>query len=488
MANYKSITSGHAAVLNVALCYHSFGLPISRLSPEDFDLNLMRHLWRGAVGAACLGLGLSAVAAPKTTEFRLDNGLKIVVQEDHRAPVVVTEVWYKVGSSYETMGQTGISHALEHMMFKGTPKVPAGEFSRIVNKFGGNDNAFTTNDFTAYYQLYAADRLPLALELEADRMANLVIDPVQFASEIQVVMEERRMRTDDNPDSIAYERFAAAAFLTSPERIPTIGWMTDIQQLTALDLRHWYETWYTPNNATLVVVGDVDPAQVKTLAQKYFGAIPARAVPKVPLPRELPEPGQRELALKLPAKVPALFIGFNVPSLNTEATPDEAYALRMMVGVLDEGSSARFETRVVRQQQVAVAIGTGYDLFGRGDTLVTINAVPNDKRSLEEVRKAVMAEIEKLKSDPIDAEEMKRVYAGILAGNVFDRDSIVNQANTIGSLESVGLGWRTLDILPQKLQAVTPEQIRAVARKYLVPARMTVLSMQPEASGAEAQP
>jgi len=443
-------------------------------------LNPATCLWRPLLLAAALGLSLGARAEPKTTEFTLANGLKVVVQEDHRAPVVINEVWYKVGSSYESTGHTGISHALEHMMFKGTDKVPAGEFSRIVNKFGGNDNAFTTSDFTGYYQLYAADRLPLAMELESDRMANLLVSPKEFASEIHVVMEERRMRTDDNPEAKAWERFATMANLTSPERTPPIGWQADLDIMTAADLKQWYKTWYTPNNATLVVVGDVNPAQVKTLAEKYFGGIPARAVPVVPLPREIPEPGHREMTLTLPDnKVPVLFMAYNVPSLTSASPPEDAYVLRMMAGVLDEGVSARLETRLVRQQQVASDIGSSYDLFARGDTLFSLTAVPSDGHTLTQVRDALLDQIEKLKTEPISAEEMQRVYAGIIADNVFNRDSISNQAGSIGSLESVGLGWRVENTLPEKLQAVTADQIRAAAKKYLVDTRLSEMFLNP---------
>ncbi|HEX4869763.1 MAG TPA: pitrilysin family protein, partial [Moraxellaceae bacterium] len=291
--------------------------------------------------------GLARAAA--TTEFTLANGLKVVVREDHRAPVLAVQVWYRIGSAFEPDGLTGMSHALEHMMFKGTARVPAGEFSRVVSLYGGTDNAFTTDDYTAYYQVYTADKLPLALELEADRMRNLVLRPEDFAQEIRVVMEERRLRTDDSPDGVAGERFLSLAYLTSPSRVPTIGYMRDLEKMTLEDLRRWYDTWYAPNNATLVVAGDVDPAVVRAQAERFFGPLAPRALPAVRVPRELPEPGDRFLSLQLPAKVPALYLGFNVPSLNT-APAGDAEALRMLAGVLDEGFSARLETRLVRGQ------------------------------------------------------------------------------------------------------------------------------------------
>lgn len=436
----------------------------------------LRPLWQALAGL-CLLPGLALAEAP-TTEFTLANGLKVVVREDHRAPVLAVQVWYRVGSSYEPDGVTGLSHALEHMMFQGTTRVPQGEFSRVVALFGGEDNAFTTDDYTAYYQVYTADKLPLALELEADRMHDLVLKPDAFAQEIRVVMEERRLRTDDNPDAQAGERFMSLAFLTSPSRVPTIGWMRDLETLTLEDLKRWYETWYTPNNATLVVAGDVDPAVVKAQAERFFGALPARPLPPVKLPRELPEPGDRFMKLSLPAKVPALYMGFNVPSLNT-APEGDALALRMLAGVLDEGFSARLETRLVRGQQVAAAVGSSYDAFARGDTLFSVRAVPAPGHTLDELQAALQAEIDKLKTEPIDPEEIRRVSAGLASGDVFERDSVMEQATRIGALESVGQSWRMIERWPLALQQVTPAQLQAAAVKYLVPARRAVLHLVP---------
>lgn len=432
----------------------------------------------------CLSLTFALVVSPSlqasatTTEYRLENGLKLVVREDHRAPVVVTQVWYKVGSSYEPQGLTGLSHALEHMMFKGTQKVPDGEFARIVAFYGGDNNAFTTDDYTAYYQVYTADKLALAVELEADRMQNLVLKPEEFAKEIQVVMEERRMRTDDSPQALAMERFMALTWLTSPARIPTVGWMSDLQAMKVEDLRRWYETWYVPNNATLVVAGDVKADAVKKLAEQYFGNIPAKPVPPVRVPVELPEPGDRSMVLSLPGKVPSLYLAFNVPSIVT-GKPGEAEALRMLAGVMDEGMSARLETRLVREQRVAAAVGSGYEPFSRGDSLFMVRAVPAPGRSIDELEAALLKEIENLKTEEIAASDLKRVYAGFLSSDVFERDSVQEQANSIGRLESVGLSWRTLDEWPKSLQKVDAEAVRAVARTYLIPSRRSVLRLLP---------
>ncbi|HVL00732.1 MAG TPA: pitrilysin family protein, partial [Dongiaceae bacterium] len=310
----------------------------------------------------------SSPVADRTFTHTLDNGLKIIVREDHRAPVMVSQVWYKVGSTYETPGLTGISHVLEHMMFKGTPKVPSGEFSKIVANYGGSENAFTTYDYTGYYQLMSARNLPLSIELEADRMQNALIPDGEFTKELQVVKEERRLRTDDDPNSLAYERFMATAFLSSGYHNPIIGWMHDIDRITAADVRVWYKQWYTPNNAILIVVGDVQAQQVFELAARYFGPIPRREVPKPQVNREVAGLGERRTTVELPAKLPALFVGYNVPGINT-GDENEVYALRMLAGVLDGGYSARIETDLVRRQQIAASAGAGYSGFSLGDTL-----------------------------------------------------------------------------------------------------------------------
>lgn len=430
---------------------------------------------------------LVMAAPPVTTEFSLDNGLKVLVREDHRSPVVVAQVWYRVGSSYEPQGLTGMSHALEHMMFKGTTLVPNGEFSRIVSMYGGEDNAFTTDDYTAYYQIYTADKLALALELEADRMQHVVFKPDEVAQEMRVVMEERRQRTDDNPQSLALERFHALAWLTSASRQPTVGWMRDLQALTLEDLQHWYKTWYAPNNATLVIVGDVEPAAVKALVEKYFAGIPSQELPKVVVPRELDTPGERQLTLRLPGKVPALYVGFNVPSRHT-AQPGEAEALHLLAGVLDGGFSARLETRLVREQRVAAAVSSGYDPFARGDALFVVTAVPAPGKSMDEVQAAVLAEVEKLKTEPVTPLELQRVYASLLAEDVFSRDSLSEQASSMGQLESVGSSWRMLDEWPQALRAITPASVQHAAVRWLVPARRTLLRLEPTALATEVLP
>ncbi len=446
----------------------------------------MRDRLKGALVVVTLLLTVAARAqsGPEPASFTLGNGLRVIVQEDHRAPVIVTQVWYRVGSADEPSGLTGISHVLEHMMFKGTAKVPTGEFSRLVAHFGGDDNAFTSDDYTYYQQDQVADRLGLALELEADRMTHLRFDAGEFASELKVVMEERRLRTDDNPQALAFERFKAMAYPSSPIRAPIIGWMRDLETLTLSDVRDWYQRWYTPNNAVLVVVGDVTPAQVRTQAEKYFGAIPSRPLPRRAVVRELPEPGERSLTLRLGGQVPMLYLGFNLPSAGSVQGNDDAPALRLLAGVLDEGISARLERRVVRTGKAA-GIRSGYDMLARGDTLLTLTGVPAEKQSLADLRGAILDEVWRLRDELATPEEIQRVLANITSQEVFSRDDIDDQAGLLGRLASSGLPLGLQGDILRRLGEVTPEQLRDVARRYLQPARLSTLFLEVQQGGGQ---
>ena len=306
---------------------------------------------------------LSLTVTAATEEFRLDNGLKLIVQEDHRAPVVVFQVWYRVGASYEQDGVTGLSHALEHMMFKRTKTLATGEFSRLVAAHGGRENAFTTLDYTTYFQQWSVDNIEYSFRLEADRMRNLELDAKEFENERKVILEERRMRTDDNPQALAGEAMTAAVWQTSPYRQPVIGWAADISNLQLADLRAWYERWYAPANATVVIVGDVDPAAMRQLAERYFGSLPKLA-PKPPAPRpEVPQRGEKRLQFKdEKVRVPSLTMAFKTPVMTQVGQPGpdgnkveewEIYALDVLAAVLDGGSSARFSRHLLRGQQLA---------------------------------------------------------------------------------------------------------------------------------------
>ena len=416
----------------------------------------------------------------KVQEATLDNGLKVIVKEDHRAPIVTVQVWYRVGSSYEHGGLTGISHVLEHMMFKGTEKHGPGEYSRIVAANGGDENAFTGRDYTAYYQNLAKDRLDVAFELEADRMRHLSLPNEEFLKELEVVKEERRMRTEDDPESLTSEQFNAVAYEASPYRIPVIGWASDLETLQVEDLRAWYKRWYAPNNATLVVVGDVDPEQVLALARKHFAPLePDKLVP----PRSGSDPAQRgekRLAVKAPAREPYLILGYKATALGHSEEPWEPYALEMLSEVLDGGSSARLAKDLVRGAEVATSAGAGYSAFTRLPGMVTLEGTPAKGRTTAELERALRDEVARLQSEPVGKDELERVRAQVIAGKVFEKDSVFGQAMQIGMLETIGLGWRLADEYVERLQQVTPEQVQAVARKYLTDDNLTVAVLDPQ--------
>ena len=437
-------------------------------------------------GALYLPLVVAADSQP-THEFMLDNGLKVVVREDHRAPVVVSQLWYKVGSSYESPGQTGLSHALEHMMFKGSGKLEAGEASRILRELGAEENAFTSDDYTAYYQVLARDRLAVAFELEADRLASLKLPADEFAREIEVIKEERRLRTDDKPSALAFERFKAMAYPASGYHTPTIGWMADLERMSVEELRRWYERWYVPNNATLVVVGDVTQAEVRELAERYFGPIASRPVPDAKRPLELDEPGERRLTLHVKTQVPSLIMAFNTPSLATSETPGEIHALRLISALLDGGYSARLPQQLERGEELVTSASAWYDAYARGDSLFVLSATPNRQkdRSLEDVEAGLWKQLEQLKQSTPSQEELERVRAQVIAGLVYERDSISQQATTIGQLESVGLSWRLMDEELSALEAVTADDIQQAARHYFTRSRLSVAHVLPEETSDE---
>jgi len=437
-------------------------------------------------GALYLPLVVAADSQP-THEFVLDNGLKVIVREDHRAPVVVSQLWYKVGSSYESPGQTGLSHALEHMMFKGSRKLEAGEASRILRELGAEENAFTSDDYTAYYQVLARDRLAVAFELEADRLAHLTLPADEFAREIEVIKEERRLRTDDKPSALAFERFKAMAYPASGYHTPTIGWMADLKRMSIEELRAWYQTWYAPNNATLVVVGDVTPDEVRSLAERYFGPIERRPVPVAERPLELDQPGERRLTLHVKTQVPSLIMAFNTPSLATTDSPRQIHALRLISALLDGGYSARLPEQLERGKELVTSASAWYDAYTRGDSLFVLSATPNlqKQHGLEDVEAALWEQLERLKQNAPAAEELERVRAQVIAGLVYERDSITQQATTIGQLETVGLSWQLMDEELSALEAVTPEDIQQAARHYFTRSRLSVAHVLPEESSDE---
>ena len=424
----------------------------------------------------------SGVYAGDTHEFMLENGLKIIVREDHRAPVVASQVWYKTGASYEQAGKTGLAHVLEHMMFKGTLKHPDGQFSQIMADNGANENAFTSQDYTAYIQKIEAKRLAVSFELEADRMQNLQFKAEEFAKEQQVVMEERRLRTEDKPSALLYEVFNATAFQTSPYRSPVIGWMNDIEQLQVADAKQWYQQWYTPNNAILVVVGDVQPQAVFDLAKQYFADIKPFAIKPLPQAKEVTQQGIKRVVLKRPAKIPQLIMGYKVPNINPNSDKNawQPYALEVMVWVLDGGDSARFSQKLVRGQELATGLSTGYSLYNRLESLLTFSGTPSKKANVVQLENAIREQIKQIQTDLVSADELQRVKAQLTADAVFEKDSVFSQAYTIGQFEAIGLSWQLYEDYLTHISAITPEQIRQVAQDYLIDDGLTVAVLEPQ--------
>lgn len=416
-----------------------------------------------------------------TFEKTLDNGMKVIVREDHRAPVVVSQVWYRIGSNYEHDGISGVSHTLEHMMFKGTKNLKPGEFSEIIAANGGSENAFTSKDFTAYFQRIASDRLEICLQLEADRMRNVVFLPEEFAKEVEVVKEERRWRVDNKPKSKLWEQFITSAYLTSPQRIPTIGWRSDLDELTVQDAEDWYRMWYAPNNATLVVVGDVDANEVFGLAERYFGKLKPSEIKPPKSRKEIAQEGQRRIELYGQTANPYLVMGYKVPALKPDlSNRRDAFALDVLAALLDGGNSARISRNILRGQELAVEAGASYDAFSRLDELFILAGTPSKGVTPERLEQALIAEIDDLKRNPVSATELDRVKAQVIASKVFDQDSSFNMGMQIGMLDSMGYDWRLLDAYVDEIRAVTAEDVQRVAKRYFTDRTLTVAVLWPE--------
>jgi zinc protease len=374
-----------------------------------------------------------------------------------------------------------MSHVLEHMMFKGTKKYGPNEASRVISAQGGRENAFTGRDYTAYYQQLEKDRLAISFELEADRMRNLQLKDEEFAKEIKVVMEERRLRTEDDAESLTYEQLNAAAFINNPYHHPVIGWMNDLENLRSEDLRDWYKTWYAPNNATVVVVGDVKPQHVRALAQKYFSPLRASEIAAPRPRRDAEQRGIRRITVKAPAELPYLLMGYKTPALGSASVESEweVYALEVLAGVLSGGDSARLAKHLVREDQIAASTSAGYSLYSRLPDLFLLDGTPTQDHTAADLEQALRRQIKRLQDEPVSAAELARIKAQVVASEIFARDSMFAQASQIGSLETVGLSWRLMDTYVGNVSKVTAAQIQQVARKYLIDDNLTVAVLDP---------
>jgi zinc protease len=452
----------------------------------------MKRLLLAGLLACTTWWGLLSTAAASDAVTRdagihvstLPNGLTLVVKPDRRAPTAVHMLWVRVGSMDEVDGHSGLAHVLEHMLFKGTPRVPAGEFSRRVAAMGGRENAFTSRDYTGYFQMIPANRLADVMRLEADRFAHNRWPDEEFRKELEVVKEERRMRTEDAPRALLMEQLGAVQFTASPYRRPIVGWMSDLDAMTPNDARDFYRRWYTPKNAVVVVVGDVEPAAVRRLAESAYGSIPAHAVPDRKPNREPQQLGQRRLEVKAPAEQAYLMLSWKVPGFtgfNDSADSRDALALTVLSAVLDGYSGARLDRTLTQgADRVADSAGAYHDFSGRGPSVFVLDGVPAAGKTTQELETALRAQIERIARDGVNEDELRRVKAQWVAQEVYKRDSLFNQAREIGTYWIEGLPLDTSDRLIERLRGVTAEQVQSVAQRYFGADTLTVGTLLPQ--------
>ncbi len=464
---------------------------------------LHRHsaAWRSAGAPLALCLFFSTLTAPaahaqaaappsaSVSQFQLANGLTVIVKTDRRAPTAAHMLWVRVGAMDEVDGTTGVAHVLEHMMFKGTPSLKPGEFSRRVAALGGRENAFTSRDATGYYQQIPSDKLEEVMRLEADRFArNQWVDD-EFKRELEVVKEERRLRTEDSPRALMYENANAITFLASPYRRPVVGWMSDLDAMTPDDARAFYRRWYVPANAAVVVAGDVDVAQVRRLAEKYYGSIPAGAVPARKPRVEPAQTGLRKLDFKAPASQAYVSLSFKVPGLRTPAagagTGDvfnrDALALTVLSAVLDGYSGARLDRALTQgEQRLADSAGASNGLIGRGPQLFSLDGVPAEGKTAQQVSDALRAQVARVASEGVSEAELKRVKTQWIASETYKLDAVFNQARQLGSYWINGLPLDTDERLISQLRSITAAEVQAVAARYFGDDQLTIATLLPQ--------
>ena len=441
------------------------------------------------VGSLLLvGLGAQTALAQSSggvQQFKLANGLTVIIKPDHRAPTAVHMVWHRVGAMDEVDGTSGVAHVLEHMMFKGTRTLKPGEFSKRVAALGGRENAFTGQDYTGYFQIIPSNRLEDVMKLEADRFANNRWSDEEFRKELEVVKEERRLRTEDNPRALLYEALNATTFVASPYRRPIVGWMNDLDAMTPQDARDFYKRWYTPANAALVVVGDVNPQRVKQLAERYYGPIPARSVP-ARKPREEPvQTGLRRLEVKAPAEQAYVALAFKVPTLTNLLEPtaqdQDALALTVLAAVLDGYSGARLDRALTQgADRLADQAGASNGLTGRGPQLFMLDGVPAKGKNSSELETALRQQVQKVAQEGVAESELNRVKTQWVASEVYKLDSMMAQVMEMGSYWTEGLPVDSGTLLIKRLREVTPEQVRSVAQRYFGDDQLTVAHLVPQ--------
>lgn len=451
----------------------------------------------------CANAAAAAQAPASVTQFTLANGLTVIVKPDHRAPTAVHMLWLRVGSMDEVDGTSGVAHALEHMMFKGTPTVKAGDFSRQVAALGGQENAFTNRDNTGFYQQIPASKLENVMRLEADRFTNVQWSDDEFKREIEVVKEERRLRTEDSPRAMLDEQANAITFVASPYRRPIVGWMSDLDAMTPGDVRDFYRRWYVPANAAVVVAGDVDVAQVRALAEKYYGPIAARPVP-MRKPRSEPEQsGMRRLDFKAPASQAYVDLAFKVPKLEAaglladaasaaspaNAASRNALALTVLAAVLDGYSGARLERALVQGDgRVADSAGAANGLLGRGPQLFTLDGVPAEGKTTQQVAEALRQQVALIARDGVSEVELNRVKIQWMASETYKLDSVFSQARELGANWVQGLPLDASARLIARLRSITSGEVQAVAAKYFGDDQLTTATLLPQPPDPKQKP
>jgi zinc protease len=431
------------------------------------------------VSAASPSNAAAAASAPR--QFTLANGMTLLVQPDRRAPTAVQMLWVRVGSVDEVDGTSGVAHVLEHMMFKGTKQIKPGEFSRRVAALGGQENAFTSRDATGYYQQIPVESLEQIMKLESDRFANNQWPDDEFKREIEVVKEERRLRTEDQPRALLGEQQNAAVFMASPYHRPIVGWMSDLDAMTPDDARAFFRRWYVPANAALVVAGDVDVDKVRALAEKYYGSIPARAVPPRKPRTEPAQRGMRRIEFKAPAEQAYVSLAFRIPKLeDIETTDGDVWALEVLSAVLDGYTGSRLDRALTQgPDRVADSVGAYSGLVGRGPQLFTLVGVPAHGKTPAAVEAALRAEVARIAKEGVGDAELARVKTQWVASQTYKRDSVMAQARELGSNWIQGLPLDASARIIAKLQAVTPAQVQAVAAKYFGDDQLTVATLRP---------
>jgi zinc protease len=405
----------------------------------------------------------------------LDNGLRVLLLEDRRSPILTVQVWYRVGSRNERAGATGIAHFLEHLMFKGTHRYGPREYARLIEQNGGQDNAFTSQDLTSYFVNIVADKLDLVLELEADRMRNLLLDPKEIDAEREVVIEERRTRTEDDPEGFLGEEVGSLAFKVHPYGAPIIGWMEDLKRITAAEIRAFYDVYYVPNNAMLVAVGDFDAPAVLEKVKQRFGGIARGAAPPPVLITEPVQNGERRVVVQKQARLPIVYLAWHVPSQKSADAP----ALEMLSTILSGGRASRLYRSLVYDRHLALEAGGDYSYFSLDPNLFWFWATAMPGQTPETLEKALLEEMEKFRNEPVTAEELARARNQIEAQFVFQQDSVYRRASLLARFETIG-GYRLLDSYVDLIRSVTAADVQRVARTYFPPDRKNVGVLLPK--------